>query len=94
MMTAKEIFEFLKPNKWNLILTGILILGISFIWNYVLPETTYFNIMRIPGEELSASGRKLLTRLIAAVIAGLVVISYTLISLIFYFWKGEYKNEK
>ena len=92
MRSVKEIFEFLKPNRWNLILTGLLIIGIYVVWNYVLPGTDYLNALRIPAEELSASEGRLLGKLIASIMAGLVIISYTLISLIVYFAKGGHKR--
>jgi len=93
MRSMKEIFEFLKPNRWNLSITILFIIAGAIVWFKFLPGTNVLNALRIPAEELSASGNKLLGKLIAAVMAGLIVISYTLISIIVYFVTGRYKDE-
>ncbi|MBU2576788.1 MAG: hypothetical protein KKF50_03630 [Nanoarchaeota archaeon] len=93
MMSAKEIFEFLKPNKWNVIVTIFLVVVIYVVWNYILPGTNYLNALRVP-EELGASGSRLIGKLIASVMAGFIVITYTLISLVVYFIKEDYKDDK
>jgi hypothetical protein len=94
MKRLKEIFEFLKPNCWNMVLTLILVLMIYVGWDSLLRGTTFLNTLRIPAEGLTASGNKILARLIASAVSGLIVITYTLISLIVYFARGDYKDEK
>jgi len=82
-MNAKEVFEFLKPNKCNLILTIIVSVVLILILSRVV----------IPRMILEAP-INLYFYLLLSMMVGIVVVSYTLISLIVYFVKGGHKDEK
>ncbi len=83
----KEIFEFLKPGKWKVILTLIFAFFIWIIYtSAVLPN--------IITENLNSKGQILAGALASVLLFGLIIILYTIISLIVYFIKEEYKSGK
>jgi hypothetical protein len=80
-MNMKEIFEFLIPNKWNLILTIIVsVVGVFTFWKNMLTEI----ILNVPP--------RLYTVLLVSTTMGFLIVSYTLISLVMYLFSGRWKG--
>jgi hypothetical protein len=95
MIKAKEIFEFLKPDRWNVILTIFTLIIIYVWWAATIPIIGggYCAPFVDVGGVLSENGAQLCENLVIIFFVALLLISYTLISLIVYFVNGGYKDE-
>lgn len=81
MRTMKEIFEFLKPNKKNLISAVIITIAAVFIFGKIV----------IPKMMLEAPVN-LYSYMLISMAVGIFIVAYTLISIIVYFVTGRYKD--
>ena len=81
MIGAKEVFEFLKPDKKGLIISIIIaVIGIFMFWKNMLPEV----IMNVPQRHYII--------LLIITTMGFLIVSYTLTSLIIYLFSGRWKG--
>ena len=97
----RNYFRFLKPDKWVIILT-VIIMGV-ILWIAIIPtiggpcdicKDKCASIVFYNNYCTTSSGANLIMIINISLIIGSIIILYTLLSLIIYLVRGDWKNDR